>query len=181
MHCERGAHAPFQAASLGIRFLSHSPRAAGRVRRHLSRQAPLPRALVCQSALNRDPRLECALLHADSHSCASALVKSHERGLCQRVKVQLKPDDGCRCVCTDFEPLGTDGEHGEQVTMRVVARRRTRASVAGRAVIRVGLQRAGRQFRRVAVARVDLKFGHVRRNVDDKPVPEAAPVGASGS
>ncbi len=75
----------------------------------------------------------------------SPLIQSHDRGLGQRVEMQVEPDHRARAVRIHIELLGLHGEDREQIALRMVSRRRTRSAVARRREIGACLQRAGRQ------------------------------------
>src|SRR5439155_12383633 len=62
---------------------------------------------------------------------------------------------------------------GEEIPMRMITFRRARATVARLPKIRSDLQRARGQLPARGIAGVERQLGHVRRNVDDDPVPEA--------
>jgi len=78
--------------------------------------------------------------------------------------VQIEADDRRRCVNLYVELVGLHGEHGEEVTVRMVARGRARATIAGSAEIGARLQRARRQLAARA-ARAFGKFVHIGRDI----------------
>src|SRR6266540_1556072 len=104
----------------------------------------------------------------------SAPVEAHDLGLGQRVEMELKSDDGCRGVGRHLETVGPNCEHREQITVRVIARRRARSAISRGAEVGAGLQRALRQLRRLRIARIQLKLRNSGWDVHYQPVPESA-------
>src|SRR6266545_8141943 len=104
----------------------------------------------------------------------SAPVEAHDLGLGQRVEMELKSDDGCRGVGRHLETVGPNCEYREQITVRVIARRRARSAIPGGAEVGAGLQRALRQLRSLRIASIQLKLRDIGRDVHHQPVPEAA-------
>src|SRR5262249_29585041 len=88
--------------------------------------------------------------------------------------MELKADDGCRGIRRHLKAVGPDRKHREQITVRMVARGRTRTAVTGRAKVGTGLQRSPWQLRGLRVAGIKRKLGYVRRDVHHQPVPEPA-------
>jgi hypothetical protein len=86
--------------------------------------------------------------------------------------MQVEADNCSRGVRLNVDFVGFHRKHREQIAMRMVAFGRARPAVAGRAEIGACLQRTGRHFS-AGTSGAGFKFGHVRRNVDDQPVPEA--------
>jgi hypothetical protein len=86
--------------------------------------------------------------------------------------MQIEADHRGRGVRFHVEPVGFHREHGEQIAVRMIARGRAGAAIAGRAEIGAGLQRARRQ-RAARAARALRELAHIRRNVHHQPVPEA--------
>ena len=85
--------------------------------------------------------------------------------------MQVEADNGGGRVSLHVDLVGLHRKHREQIAVRVVAFGRARPAITGRAEIGARLQRAGRHFP-AGAAGARLKLGHVRRNVDDQPVPE---------
>src|SRR5262249_47383192 len=85
-----------------------------------------------------------------------------------------KPAAGACVTPRRLQPPGPDAEHGEQKTVRMVARGRTRTAVARRAKVGTGLQRSPWQLRSLGIAGINGKLGYVRRDVHHQPVPEPA-------
>src|SRR5262249_43930505 len=56
----------------------------------------------------------------------------------------------------------------------MVARRRTRTAITGRAEVGTSLQRSPWQLRGLRIAGIDGKLGYIRRDVHHQPVPEPA-------
>src|SRR5262245_19199984 len=88
--------------------------------------------------------------------------------------MQLKADDRGRGIRRHRQALGPDRENREQITVRMVARRRTRTAIAGRAEVGTSLQRSPWQLRGLRIAGIDGKLGYIRRDVHHQPVPEPA-------
>ena len=57
----------------------------------------------------------------------SSLEQPHDFRFRQRIEVQIEADDRRRCVDLYVELVGLHGEHGEEITVRMVARGRARA------------------------------------------------------
>src|SRR5262245_42926962 len=103
---------------------------------------------------------------------ALSLEQSHNFRLRQRVEMQVEANHGGRGVRLDVKLLRLHGEDGEEITMRMVSFGRARTAITRRAEVCPRLQRARRQFT-ACTARPELEFAHVRRNINDQPVPEA--------
>src|SRR5262249_39967715 len=88
--------------------------------------------------------------------------------------MELKADDGCRCIRRHLQAVGPDRKHREQITVRMVAGGRTRTAVARRAKVGTGLQRSPWQLRGLRIAGISPKLGYVRRDIHHQPVPEPA-------
>src|SRR5262249_16493334 len=104
----------------------------------------------------------------------SPLVETHDRRLGQRIEMELKADDGCRCIRRHLQAVGPDRKHREQITVRMVAGGRTRTAVARRAKDGTGRQRSPWQPRGPPIAGISRQLGYVRRDVHYQPVPEPA-------
>src|SRR5262245_1642449 len=104
----------------------------------------------------------------------STLVESHNGSPGQRIEMELKSDDGRRRVSRHLQTLDPDRKDREQITMRVIARRRTRTAIAGSTEIGSGLQRTLRQHRTLRIAGAHVKLRHAGRNVHHQPVPKPA-------
>src|SRR5580658_10355151 len=104
----------------------------------------------------------------------SAFEQSDDYRLRQCIEVQIEADDGGRCVRFDVELVGLHGEYGEEIAVRMIARRRAWAAVTGGTEIGAGLQRARRQ-RTAGIAGAESEFAHGRRDIDDQPMPKARP------
>src|SRR3979411_872512 len=88
--------------------------------------------------------------------------------------MQLKANDGCRRIRRYLSFVGPNSEYREQITVWVIARRRTRTAVSRSAEVGTGLQRPLRQLCGLPIAGIKAKLGDVRRDVYHHPVPEAA-------
>lgn len=77
---------------------------------------------------------------------SSALDEAHERGLRERVEVQVEPDDCRRGVRRDGQRVERDGVDGEEVAVRVVPFGRARPAESRLAEVSPDLERAGRQL-----------------------------------
>src|SRR5262249_13748572 len=88
--------------------------------------------------------------------------------------MELKADDGCRGIRRHLKAVGPDRKHREQITVRMVARGRTRTTVTRRAKVGTGLQRSPWQLRGLWIAGIRRKLGDVRRDIHHQPVPEPA-------
>ena len=86
--------------------------------------------------------------------------------------MQIEADNRRRCVSLHIELVGFHGKHGEQIAVRMVARRRARTAISGHSEIGACLQRSRRQLA-VRTARALRQFAHGRGDVHDQPVPKA--------
>src|SRR5262249_44110073 len=65
-------------------------------------------------------------------------------------------------------------EDREDVAVGMIVRRRAWTAIPRLSEIRSCLQRANRKLARSRIAGIERQFGHIGRDVDDQPVPEAA-------
>src|SRR5262245_54853157 len=94
--------------------------------------------------------------------------------------MELKADDCCWGLRRRLQAVGPERKHRELITVRRVARGRTRAAVTRRAKVSAGLQGSPRQLRGLRIAGIKRKLGYIRRDVHHQPVPEPAARGRIG-
>src|ERR1019366_6401543 len=83
-----------------------------------------------------DHRIGWSQSAAPLYAFSSPLEQPHDLGLCQSVEMQVEADHRCRGVGFHRQSVGAHGEHREQIAVRMVALRRARPAIAGRAEIR---------------------------------------------
>src|SRR4051794_21690738 len=87
--------------------------------------------------------------------------------------MQLEANYGRRGIRGDAE-FALDRVDREEIAVRMVAFRGTRAAVSRRAEIRSGLQGSRGELAAFRIARVERQFLHGSWNIHDNPVPESA-------
>src|SRR5579863_5657373 len=104
----------------------------------------------------------------------STPVEAYELRLGERVEVQHEADDGGGSVFIAIELRRIHGEYREVIVVRRVALGRAGAAIAGNAKVGAALHRALGRLGTFQIAGVLRQAGHVRRDVENDPVPETA-------